>query len=60
MRWLFELDDPVGRHDRWVLKLQQCGFDVEHRKGALHYVLDALFQGLDVHEIAAFGESTDP
>ena len=42
LRWLHSLHSPTGRLARWALELQDHSFDVEHRKGALNYVPDAL------------------
>ena len=33
---------PIGRLARWAIEHQGHEFEVEHRKGALHYVSDAL------------------
>ena len=42
LRWLTNLRNPTGRLARWALKLQDHVFLIEHRKGAMHYVPDAL------------------
>ena len=42
LRWLYHLKDPTGRLGRWALKLLQYDFEIQHRKGALHHVPDAL------------------
>jgi len=60
LKWLFELKNPVGRLGRLVLELQQWDFETRHREGASHHVPDALSQGLEDEEIAAFHESEDP
>ena len=40
--WLHSLKDPVGRLARWAVKMQQFDFELEHRKGSLNVVPDAL------------------
>lgn len=40
--WLNRLKDPSGRLARWAVKLQQFDMIIEHRKGALNVVPDAL------------------
>ena len=40
--WLKSLKNPSGRLCRWAITLSQFDFDVEHRKGALNVVADAL------------------
>lgn len=42
LKWLMNLKDPTGRLARWSLKLQGFDFEVEHRKGSLNVVPDAL------------------
>ena len=42
LRWIRTMPSPTGRLARWALKLQGYDFVVEHRKGALNYVPDAL------------------
>ena len=42
LQWLHSLHSPTGRLARWALELQGHSFDVEHRKGALNHVPDAL------------------
>lgn len=42
LRWLHNLHNPTGRLARWCLELLEYSFEVEHRKGALHKVPDAL------------------
>ena len=41
LRWLHS-PWKTGRLARWALELQGHSFDVEHRKGALNHVPDAL------------------
>ena len=41
LRWLCSIN-PTSRLARWALELQAHRFIVEHRKGALNYVADAL------------------
>ena len=40
--WLKNLKNPSGRLARWSLSLSQHDFTIEHRKGALNVVPDAL------------------
>ena len=40
--WLHSLKDPTGRLARWSMKLQQYDMVLEHRKGVLNTVPDAL------------------
>ncbi|KAL7293531.1 hypothetical protein TKK_0012974 [Trichogramma kaykai] len=42
LRWLCNLRNPTGRLARWALELQGHLYKVEHRKGSLNHVLDAL------------------
>ena len=42
LRWLHNLKNPTGRLARWALELLEYDYVVEHRKGALHHVPDAL------------------
>ncbi|XP_043483543.1 uncharacterized protein LOC122512004 [Leptopilina heterotoma] len=44
-RWLRYLKDPSGRLVRWALEMQQCDFDIVHRRGVNHHVPDALSHG---------------
>lgn len=42
LRWLMDQKDLTGRLARWSMKLSQFKFTIEHRKGSLHTVPDAL------------------
>ncbi|CAB0033049.1 unnamed protein product [Trichogramma brassicae] len=42
LRWLCNLRNPTGRLSRWALELQRHTYKVEHRKGSLNHVPDAL------------------
>ena len=47
LRWLYHLKDPTGRLGILALKLLQYDFEIQHRKGALHHVPDALSRMYD-------------
>jgi hypothetical protein len=38
---IFTTREPTGRIARWVEKLQQYDFTIEHKKGVENYVADA-------------------
>ncbi|CAB0038053.1 unnamed protein product [Trichogramma brassicae] len=42
LKWLRNLKDPTGCLVQWALEMQQWDFVIEHRKGALHHLPDAL------------------
>ena len=42
LRWMYRQKNPVGRVARWAMELAQYDFDIQHRKGSLHHVPDAL------------------
>ena len=42
LRWLCSMKNPTSRLARWALELQAHRFTIEHRKGALNNVADAL------------------
>lgn len=42
LRCLHNLKNPMGRLARWALELLEYGYEIVHRKGALHHVPDAL------------------
>ena len=42
LRWLCQMKNPTSRLARWALELQGHKFTIEHRRGALNYVADAL------------------
>jgi len=44
LRWLHNLKNPTGRLARWALELLEYDYTIEHRKGALYHVPDALSQ----------------
>lgn len=50
LKWLMSQKDLSGRLARWSLKLQSFDFVMEHRKGALNVVPDALSR-LDMCEL---------
>lgn len=42
LKWLMSQKDLTGRLARWSMKLSQFDFSIEHRKGSLNIVPDAL------------------
>lgn len=44
--WLKRLQNPSGRLARWAVHLSQFDFDIEHRKGKLNVVPDALSRAI--------------
>lgn len=53
LKWLNNLKDPQGRLGRWVLKLQQYDFDIQHRPGKQNLAADALSRAYaDVEEVS--------
>lgn len=50
LRWLCNLANPTGRLARWALELQGYSFEVEHRRGALNHVPDALSRMFEEEE----------
>ena len=42
LKWLHSLRNPTGRLARWALDLVEYDFDIVHREGAMHHVLEAL------------------
>ena len=47
LRWIRCLRSPTGRLARWSLRLQMHNFEIEHRKGSLNCVPDALSRMYD-------------
>ncbi|KMQ92133.1 reverse ribonuclease integrase [Lasius niger] len=59
LRWLHNLKNPTGRLARWALELLEYNYTIEHRKGALHHVPDALSRIYEpAREIGAVEEGT--
>ena len=42
LKWLFGMKEPSGRLARWIIKLQECDMEIQHRKGKIHSNADAL------------------
>ncbi|CAK1602518.1 unnamed protein product [Parnassius mnemosyne] len=40
--WFYKLNNPSGRLARWSMRLSQFDFEIEHRKGKLNVIPDAL------------------
>ena len=62
LRWLCQMKNPTSRLARWALELQGHKFTIEHRKGHLNYVADALsrmYEEEEGPEVAAMSWSTD-
>ena len=62
LRWLCQMKNPTSRLARWASELQGHKFTVEHRKGALNYVANALsptYEGEDGSEVAAVSWFTE-
>ena len=64
LRWLQNLREPSGRLAQWAIKLLQWDVRIEHRKGAMHRVSDALSRlnelDREEDEVASFEEIIDP
>ncbi|KAK9874212.1 hypothetical protein WA026_002568 [Henosepilachna vigintioctopunctata] len=42
LKWLLQMKIPEGQIARWIERLQQYDFEVEHRRGKIHNNADAL------------------
>ena len=42
LKWLMSFREPEGQVARWLERLQEYNFEVEHRAGKLHYNADAM------------------
>ncbi|GBN77586.1 Retrovirus-related Pol polyprotein from transposon 297 [Araneus ventricosus] len=42
LRWLLNFKEPEGQIARWILRLQEYDFEIQHRKGTSHGNADAL------------------
>lgn len=49
LRWLHNLKNPTGRLARWALELLEYDYEIEHRKGTMHHVPDALSRIYEPH-----------
>nr|WPV71156.1 MAG: replicase [Ips erranti-like virus 3] len=64
LKWLFQFKNPEGQIARWLQRLQEYDFQIEHRKGRLHGNADAVSRRPCVEgcnhckrlEIAEFGK----
>ncbi|GBN05495.1 Retrovirus-related Pol polyprotein from transposon 297 [Araneus ventricosus] len=43
-RWLLNFREPEGQIARWIQRLQEYDFEIQHRKGTSHGNADALFR----------------
>ena len=61
LKWLHNLRNPTRRLARWSLELLEYDFEIIHRKGALHHVLNALSRITEDEEItiSSVCESSD-
>ncbi|GBL67472.1 Retrovirus-related Pol polyprotein from transposon 297 [Araneus ventricosus] len=44
LRWLLNFREPEGQISRWIQRLQEYDFEIQHRKGTSHGNADALSQ----------------
>lgn len=51
LKWLMSQKDLNGRLARWSLRLQRFEFSIQHRKGQLNVVPDALSREADIAEL---------
>lgn len=51
LKWFMKLENPSGRLARWGCRLSQFDFDIEHRKGSLNVVPDALSRLMTVDAV---------
>ncbi|GBM18137.1 Retrovirus-related Pol polyprotein from transposon 297 [Araneus ventricosus] len=42
LRWLLNFREPEGQNARWIQRLQEYDFEIQHRKGTSHRNADAL------------------
>ncbi|GBM53776.1 Retrovirus-related Pol polyprotein from transposon 297 [Araneus ventricosus] len=42
LRWLLNFKEPEGQIARWIQRLQECDFEIHHRKGTSYGNADAL------------------
>lgn len=60
LKWLMGQQNLSGRLARWSLKLQGYDFEIEHRKGSLHVVPDALSRVHSSDAVSLEALSIDP
>lgn len=48
LKWIHSLKDPVARLARWSMILSQYDMEIEHRKGSLHKVPDAISRAVPI------------
>lgn len=56
--WLRKLQNPSGRLARWSVHLQQYDFEIIHRKGKEHLVLDGLSRSVPIVNIVSHYSET--
>ncbi|GBM54305.1 Retrovirus-related Pol polyprotein from transposon 297 [Araneus ventricosus] len=44
LRWLLNFREPEGQIARWIQRLQEYDFEIQHRKGTSHGNADALYR----------------
>ena len=51
LRWLRSFKEPKGQVARWIERLAEFDFTIEHRPGRLHGNADALSRSLHQREL---------
>lgn len=60
LQWLMNVKDPTGRLARWALRLQAHDYSIQHRKGKLMVVADALSRSVETIDISTGTFNGDP